>query len=132
MKISKIIFQHFTLLVILFCDVNCELVLNTFAAPVVFKQEKVNGVSSYVEYHKDHEISEKQSRKSLENMPEAEFVTPGHCKPCKPEHETYCFSPNLLKDHCCCNQGHAKGKFIDLLVQKGYRFCPNVGVEQWK
>jgi hypothetical protein len=63
-----------------------------------------------IEYYKDHEVTEKQARDSLRSMKESEFVPPAHCKPCSSEHKRYCSSENLLKDHCCCNQSHKKGK----------------------
>ena len=113
MKISKIL-QHFTFLMLLFCDLD-----RAFAAIAynddssIYKLEKLKETVSYVEYHKDHEISEMQARASLRNMKETDFAVPAHCKPCKPEHKKYCHSENLLKDHCCCNMSHSKGEFID-------------------
>jgi len=68
--------------------------------------------SSVVEYYKDHEVTEKQARDSLRSMKESDFAVPAHCKPntCTNEHQRYCHSDYLLKDHCCCNQSHNKGK----------------------
>ena len=43
-------------------------------------------------------------------MKDDEFQQPAHCKPCTTEQQRYCHSKDLLKDHCCCNQSHKKGK----------------------
>lgn len=51
-----------------------------------------------------------QARDSLRLMKDDEFQKPAHCRPCTEEHQRYCHSKNLLKDHCCCNQSHKKGK----------------------
>lgn len=82
-------------------------------------QPTPSDAKTYVEYFKDHEISSMQARENLRNMRENDFLTPAHCKSCSAEHQKYCHSENLLKDHCCCNQSHNKGEFIDT---KCYRF----------
>lgn len=66
--------------------------------------------TAVVEYYKDHEVTEKQARDSLRLMKDEEFQQPAHCKPCTNEQQRYCRSNDLLKDHCCCNQSHKKGK----------------------
>lgn len=35
--------------------------------------------------------------------------TPNWCSECTEEVRTYCLSQSLIKDHCCCDQGHKKG-----------------------
>lgn len=75
--------------------------------------------SPIIEYYKDHEITEKQARESLVKMDKDDFQSAAHCKlPCPEEHNRYCFSSELLKDHCCCNQSHKKGKHALIQAKK--------------
>lgn len=109
---------------LLFCDANRALGASAI-------QSDTNGMYNsrvdrkppeavkIVEYFKDHEISERQARENLRTMRDSDFSVPAHCKTCTKEHKNYCFSENMLKDHCCCNQSHNKGEFNDL---KRYRF----------
>lgn len=119
MKISKKIFHQLIFLILLFCDLNLAIASSAInndnsAMFTARKETKPYEAETYVEYYKDHEISEKQARDSLRSMRESDFSTPRHCKPCSHEHKKYCHSEQMLKDHCCCNQSHNKGKLTDL------------------
>lgn len=103
----------------LLCDFNLALAASAIrsdnsATYYSEKDQKRFDDSAVVNYYKDHEVSSLQARESLRNMRESDFRTPAHCKACTPEHQKYCHSENLLKDHCCCNQSHNKGEFIEL------------------
>lgn len=121
MNVSKRIFLHFMLLL---CDFKQALAASAMNSENLVinsspKEQKPLDAGTFVEYFKDHEISSSQARENLRNMRENDFLTPAYCKSCSAEHQKYCHSENLLKDHCCCNQSHNKGKFIDL---EWYRF----------
>lgn len=114
-KMMKRIFLA-VLLMFLFCDWNRALAasaiqVDTFGMYNSQKDRKPPEVVKMVEYFKDHEISEKQARENLRSMHENDFATPAHCQKCTAEHKSYCYSENMLKDHCCCNQSHNKGEF---------------------
>lgn len=119
MTIIKRIFLH---LMFLLCDFNRALAANVIISDnsaIVFHSEKDRKpleTGSVVEYFKDHEVSSMQARENLRNMKESDFQTPAYCKKCSAAHQKYCHSENLLKDHCCCNQSHNKGEFIELGV----------------
>lgn len=101
-----------------FCDLR-----RAFAASAFTSDNDVSlrdRSEAVVEYFKDHEVSEKQARENLLGMSEKDFMQPAYCSKCSPEHQKYCHSENLLKDHCCCNQSHKNGKFTD--PQETYRF----------
>lgn len=124
MPISKRIFLHITMMIIMLCDSSRVLAASAtrsdnFVTATSQKHQKLPDAESFVEYFKDHEISEKQARENLRSMRESDFATPAHCRKCSVEHQRYCYSDNLLKDHCCCNQSHNKGEFTDLCI---YRF----------
>ncbi|CRL02992.1 CLUMA_CG016247, isoform A [Clunio marinus] len=106
---------HPIILIILFCDLR--FIVSTTAMlmnNVATIERKHPEEASFVEYFKDHEVSEKQARENLRGLKENDFATPAYCKACSLEHRKYCISENLLKDHCCCNQSHNKGEFNDL------------------
>lgn len=94
------------------CDFNSALSASAINYQSDKKPLEDSQPSSIVEYYKDHEITEKQARESLKLMKDSEFQNPEHCKPCTEEHRRYCHSDYLLKDHCCCNQSHQKGKHL--------------------
>lgn len=114
MLVSKRIFA--TTLILIFCDVTLAASASNIDNYAMLSPRKEKEAEFVVEYYKDHEISEKQARENLRNMRDDDFITPAHCKACKAEHRKYCHSENLLKDHCCCNQSHNKGKFTDLVI----------------
>lgn len=120
MTISKRFLLH---VMFLLCDVTALVASAQVDNYVMFssqnKDHRPADSSSVVEYHFDHEITERQARDNLRSMMESDFQTPAYCKPCSDEHKRYCHSENLLKDHCCCNQGHKKGEFVDTQF---YRF----------
>lgn len=95
------------ILVLLTMLLSCDLALS---ASAINPQSDKSTQSSIVEYYKDHEITERQARESLRKMTDVDFQNPAHCKPCTEEHQRYCHSSELLKDHCCCNQSHKKGE----------------------
>jgi hypothetical protein len=115
---SKMTFSMRTFLpfvCVLLCDPKAaSSAINSDGFSLVNKNQKPYEAVPYVEYFKDHEISEKQARENLRGMQERDFQTPAHCKKCSNEHMRYCHSENLLKDHCCCNQSHQKGEFVNL------------------
>lgn len=57
-------------------------------------------------------------QENLLGMQYSDFQTPAYCRHCSSEHQKYCHSENLLKDHCCCNTAHHKGEFIDIRHEK--------------
>lgn len=101
MIVSKRIFLNFMFLLY---DLNLAL-----AASSINSEPRTADSDSFVEYFKDHEISEKQARENLRGMKERDFQTPAYCPRCSAEHMRYCHSVNLLKDHCCCSESHNKG-----------------------
>lgn len=83
----------------------------TFAANAANSQPTDKSTQSpIIEYFKDHEVTERQARESLRRMTDVDFQRPSHCK-CTDDDFRYCYSSELLKDHCCCNQSHQKGKY---------------------
>jgi hypothetical protein len=96
------------ILVLFIMLLTCDQVCALSASAINSQSDKSQ--STVVEYYKDHEITEKQARESLRRMTNDDFQSPAHCKPCTEEHHRYCYSSELLKDHCCCNQSHQKGK----------------------
>lgn len=91
--------------------VTCDLVCALGASAINSQKSDIKPYESMItEYFKDHEVTEKQARESLRLMKEDEFKPPAHCRPCTKEQKQYCNSEFLLKDHCCCNQSHKKGK----------------------
>lgn len=87
--------------------------------------------NNVIEYHKDHEVTEREAREFLQTLTWEELKgekIPGHETPitsnldilepplscqamkCSQEHVNYCKSENLLKDHCCCEMGHSQGE----------------------
>lgn len=127
MTISKRFLLH---VMFLLCDVTALAASAQVDNYVMFssqnKDHRPADSSSVVEYHFDHEITERQARDNLRSMVESDFQTPAYCKPCSDEHKRYCHSENLLKDHCCCNQGHKKGEFVDTQF---YRFFCYISME---
>lgn len=115
MTITKRTFLH---VMFLLCDFNHALAASAIrsdnsATYYSEKDQRPLDAGSIVEYYKDHEISSMQARENLKSMRESDFQTPAHCRACTAEHQKYCHSENLLKDHCCCNQSHNKGEFIE-------------------
>ncbi|XP_070497675.1 uncharacterized protein [Chironomus tepperi] len=111
-------------IMLLTCDQACAL----SASAINSQSDKSQ--SSVVEYYKDHEITERQARESLSRMSNDDFQNPTHCKPCTEEHHRYCYSSELLKDHCCCNQSHQKEQlyFIPHECYINYDRCyPSLG-----
>lgn len=96
------------------CDLS-----RVFAASAFTNEKVVDQSETVVEFFKDHEVSEKQARENLLGMSESDFKRPAYCSDCTREHQRYCKSENLLKDHCCCNQSHKNGEFNDPAT---YRF----------
>lgn len=91
--------------------ITCDLI-HALSASAINSQnsDKRQLDSVIVEYFKDHEVTERQARDSVRLMKEDEFQPPAHCKPCTNDQKRYCHKDDLLKDHCCCNQSHKKGK----------------------
>lgn len=98
------------------CDFNRALGATAIQSDANRKDQKPPS-EGFAEYFLDHQVSEKQARDSLLHMNSDAFVNPAHCKPCTHEEKQYCKSENLLKDHCCCNQGHRIGEFNDPKTQ---------------
>lgn len=126
MTISKRILLH---TILLFCDFNEALTASAIRSDnsVIYdssKDQKFIDAGTVVEYYKDHEVSSSQARENLRHMRESDFMTPAHCPTCTKVHLEYCHSPNLLSDHCCCNQSHHKGKFNDLNFFMHIQFKP--------
>lgn len=111
--ISKRTLLHVAMLMALLCDSTHALAASATRndnLPMYStqKDQKPPDAENFIEYYKDHEISEKQARESLRNMPESDLATPENYHTCTAAHLQYCKSDNLLKDHCCCNQSHNK------------------------
>lgn len=101
------------IMMVLTCDLNLNSAIGASANNSERDNNKPfesNAQSSVVEYYKDHEVTERQARESLRVMTEEELQTPSHCRECSDDQKRYCHSDKLLKDHCCCNQSHKKGK----------------------
>ncbi|XP_053698800.1 uncharacterized protein LOC128745750 [Sabethes cyaneus] len=64
-----------------------------------------------IEYFKEHEVSEKDSRMALEalNLDEVTKV-PAWCDECGIEKINFCHSTAFINDHCCCEHRHAREK----------------------
>jgi hypothetical protein len=106
MKMLPKIFPHLSIIMLLSCDFS----IRALSASAINSQKSDKPMESIVEYYKDHEVTEKQARESLRLMKSEELQTPAHCKACTNEQQRYCRSNDLLRDHCCCNQSHKKGK----------------------
>lgn len=90
--------------------ITCDLIRALSASAINSQKSDIRPMeSAIVEYYKDHEVSENQARDSLRLMTQEDFQQPAHCTACTSEHQKYCRSKDLLKDHCCCNQSHKKG-----------------------
>lgn len=88
----------------------CDLIRALSASAINSQKSDTKPMESFiVEYYKDHEVTENQARDSLRLMTQEDFQQPNHCT-CTSEHQKYCRSKELLKDHCCCNQSHKKGQ----------------------
>lgn len=104
-----------TTVLVCFMFVLCDL-SKTFSASVLSSENDFSTRDRFetvVTYFKDHEVSERQARENLIGMTEKDFNRPAYCTNCTREHQRYCHSENLLKDHCCCNQSHKTGEFTD-------------------
>lgn len=106
-KMHQRIPQLTVMLIIISCDLFCALGASAINSQ---KSDTKPFEPVVVEYFKDHEVKTEDARNSLRLMKEDEFQQPAHCRPCTKEHKQYCNSDFLLKDHCCCNQSHKKGK----------------------
>jgi hypothetical protein len=96
---------------LLTCDLSLNSALGASAINTESdKKPQQQQQTTITEYYKDHEVSEKTARESLRVMTEVDFQPPPHCAECTAEQKQYCQSRELLKDHCCCNQSHRKGK----------------------
>lgn len=105
--LPKIFFPQLSLIMLLTCDS----IIRALSASAINSDKNSKPLEPIVEYYKDHEVTEKQARESLRLMKgDEEFKPPAHCKPCTNEQQRYCRSDDLLRDHCCCNQSHKKGK----------------------
>ncbi|XP_055522763.1 uncharacterized protein LOC129716945 [Wyeomyia smithii] len=64
-----------------------------------------------VEYFKEHEVSEKDSRIALEKLNLDEVIkVPAWCDECGIEKIHFCHSTAFINDHCCCEHRHAREK----------------------
>lgn len=68
----------------------------------------------FIEYYMEHQVSEKEARKIISQIKSDELEKPSMpwCEQCTPTIRSYCMAPSFLRDHCCCDQRHEKGKNI--------------------
>uniref|UniRef100_A0A336LJA1 CSON002924 protein n=1 Tax=Culicoides sonorensis TaxID=179676 RepID=A0A336LJA1_CULSO len=76
---------------------------------------RTTAVTSFIEYYMDHQVSEKEARKTLSLMMDQDKDFDNkkpvpYCEKCTEQIEKYCLGPLFLKDHCCCDFRHAIDK----------------------
>ncbi|XP_055615532.1 uncharacterized protein LOC129761787 isoform X2 [Toxorhynchites rutilus septentrionalis] len=64
-----------------------------------------------VEYFKEHEVSEKDSKMALDAL-DLDLVSqvPAWCNECSLDKIHFCRSAAFINDHCCCEHRHAREK----------------------
>lgn len=71
----------------------------------------------FTEYHMEHGVTEKEAREIINQIKSDELEKPQKpwCEQCTTKVRNYCMGPSFLRDHCCCDQRHVKGKFINYI-----------------
>ncbi|XP_058813826.1 uncharacterized protein LOC131677799 isoform X1 [Topomyia yanbarensis] len=72
---------------------------------------KIRPTTPVIEYFKEHEVSEKESRLALEALDLDQLTkVPAWCDECGIDKIHFCRSAAFINDHCCCEHRHAREK----------------------
>ncbi|XP_058813827.1 uncharacterized protein LOC131677799 isoform X2 [Topomyia yanbarensis] len=74
---------------------------------------KIRPTTPVIEYFKEHEVSEKESRLALEALDLDQLTkVPAWCDECGIDKIHFCRSAAFINDHCCCEHRHARANSL--------------------
>lgn len=102
---------------LVFCLITQLLLLQQFATArntnsIICSTSTTTAEPPFMEYFMEHQVTEKEARLAIKEMPESEFSKKAmpFCDVCTEKIRNYCLGPIFLRDHCCCELRHEQGK----------------------